>query len=563
MKWSTPRFFGCRCFAAILVLFMGGTLSPVLFAGSFLETLESTAESGDVSVDLAPASASDIADQVLGAEGSSVSKAPRLDSAKQNSVFSSLDNISTQSENNPCHATSEFKQLLLFSSSTRSAHYSAYNRMLGLTLLSPDFTTAVAAYNQAYQAYLASLRSEAENNPGNTSNPRLDPASIANYKTQFLSAYNAMQSNQPDDPEYAKYKDKYTTAYNDYIAALRGYQTSDTRTSTATSSGTSTLTASSTATSTQTATGSITLTGTGSSTLTSTGTGSATGTTTGTGTSTSTLTGTRTSTSTATGTKTLTATGTSTITGAATGTITTTGTNTITLTSTATNTSTNTTTGTQTSTSTGTATTTADLMSEIKRKYGITVSDGKMSSGHLNGGIWGTGTWALEELTTLKEILEILPASFTCHTESLTRYSTFYEPSYDPVAAHEGFAGSGSVHIYLSDYAFDYNQTEVKHDGPDGKDTIIGEMGIGFYKSLTWMGDPTYYPIKNDWENTFWPNRKQKSPSVPDGNRRSGKDAEWDMVESIVFYVLHASSMKANFPDRYEFIRTRIMGREF
>ena len=83
-----------------------------------------------------------------------------------------------------------------------------------------------------------------------------------------------------------------------------------------------------------------------------------------------------------------------------------------------------------------------------------------------------------------------------------------------------------------------------------------GLLGILVHE-MTHAFQNQHKDIEAAWKAQFWNGKSPKSSSVSDyGNTIDYED----MAESVRVYYMEGPTMKANFPDRYEFIKTRIMG---
>ncbi|MBF0410566.1 MAG: hypothetical protein HQM10_24685 [Candidatus Riflebacteria bacterium] len=203
-----------------------------------------------------------------------------------------------------------------------------------------------------------------------------------------------------------------------------------------------------------------------------------------------------------------------------------TNTNTNVNTSTKTYTNTNTSSSTSTSTSTNTSTDTINgLKAEMRSKYGISANDGSSS-------------WSLRQLQEANKVLATLPQKFLTSTKSIKRDAVFQSPNV------LGYVQMGIPEVHMLNSSC-YQGTF--------QGTLVHEMTHCFQSE----NPQAYY----DFKNTFWSGGRQNSSSVSSyGNTQPIED----MAECVRMYWQAGSAMKARYPDRYEFIKNRVMdGKEF
>jgi len=399
----------------------------------------------------------------------------------------------------------------------------AYAKVMGMLPGTTGYAEAMASYQTAYKDYLQMVCSTT---PGSLKpGASLTGASMSDVQAahqKFIAAYNAFLNKAATDEGYASCKNTYEQAYADYLFLVRtGAQYGTDKTGTLTNTLTNTST--------------NTLTNTYTNTLTNTITN----------TNTNTLTNTNTNTHTNTYTNTLT----NTITNTNTSTNTLTNTNTNTLTNTSTQTMTGTGSGTGSGTGTGTYVDCNTLKAAIKSTHNIEMIDGKgIATTHYWTSL-STGTWSLDELKYVKEVLDILPASFTECTTGMVRYGYHYKyGSYSPPILKQKTVVSGGVQ--LTNLAFDYTD-DIPHDALNGYDSIIEAMAYVYIDR--------HQSLKDAYSNQFWKDGQAIAP-IPDVDKASSVSREWDFCKAVVFYVCKAAYMKQNHPERYEFIKTKVMG---
>ncbi|MBF0409005.1 MAG: hypothetical protein HQM10_16780 [Candidatus Riflebacteria bacterium] len=165
------------------------------------------------------------------------------------------------------------------------------------------------------------------------------------------------------------------------------------------------------------------------------------------------------------------------------------------------------------------------LKETIKLKYGIEIIN-------IND------KWKKENLENLDKILADLPTSFTEKTRSIMLEIKTGSPgriAYAPI-------GISDIHIFQMTFMSEYF-----------KQTMVHEMTHCFKNN-----NPK---LLTDWETSFWKKDIPLKPSVSDYGNSSPSE---DMAESTAEYVINGSAMKADQPERYEFIKKNIMsGREY
>ncbi len=193
------------------------------------------------------------------------------------------------------------------------------------------------------------------------------------------------------------------------------------------------------------------------------------------------------------------------------------------------------TTGTTGTTGSTTQTSTAAAkMAEISSAYGITIANGQAKD--LGQGDRVTaGAWDENELATLEQVLKSLPASFRANCPKIENNGQILSSQ---VGSALGLADPQTHQVWISD-----------NQGGELAGTIVHEMTHSFQ-----FKNPN---VETQWANTFWANERPKTSSVSDyGNTNVAED----MAESVRVYYVNGASMKQSDPDRYEFVKTQIMG---
>lgn len=158
---------------------------------------------------------------------------------------------------------------------------------------------------------------------------------------------------------------------------------------------------------------------------------------------------------------------------------------------------------------------------EMKSKYKITAVD-------------GTAQWTERQLEEANKVLATLPASFRTCTKEIKRMV-----SYNGNSNVLGWVQMGIPTVHITNSA-------CKEGTFQG--TIVHEMTHTFQAK--------YPDVTNAWINQFWPNGRLKSSSVSMyGNTQPVED----MAESVRAYWQSGDQMKRQYPDRYEFIKEKIM----
>ncbi len=168
-----------------------------------------------------------------------------------------------------------------------------------------------------------------------------------------------------------------------------------------------------------------------------------------------------------------------------------------------------------------------NFKAEIESKYGILIKD-------------DDSQWTEAQLGEALRVLDTLPRSFITCTKEIHRVKYGWKGEKDVY----GYIIIGKPVIYICDLAC--NLRHLNH-------TLVHEMTHCFQDG--------HKDVFDAWKGQFWPGGRQASPSVSQyGN---SKDAE-DMAESVAEYQTNGAKMKEAFPDRYEFIKQRVMeGKEF
>jgi len=154
-----------------------------------------------------------------------------------------------------------------------------------------------------------------------------------------------------------------------------------------------------------------------------------------------------------------------------------------------------------------------------------------------------TGSWDAHELSMANEVMSTLPAFFRSATKGLRR-----------VKNERGKGVMGYVAM---------NEAPIIHITEEGADYhhfqpyLVHEMTHCFQMS--------HPDILDAWEETFWSGALfWASPKKPSVTGYGSSNPKEDMAESVRMYWQSGSSLKSTHPDRYRFIKDRIMnGVEF
>ncbi|MBF0544252.1 MAG: hypothetical protein HQM08_07460 [Candidatus Riflebacteria bacterium] len=170
----------------------------------------------------------------------------------------------------------------------------------------------------------------------------------------------------------------------------------------------------------------------------------------------------------------------------------------------------------------------AGLKAKISSKYGINALDGDGSK------------WTEAQLTIADKVFASLPNAFVKCTKTVQRDAVFMSPNV------LGYVKMGipTVHLLNSSVSYDF------------QGTLVHEMTHCFQASNS--------QIATAWQNKFWPSGQMAGPKPPSVSSYGNTQPLEDMAESVRVYWNSGATMKAQQPDRYNFIKNNVMsGREF
>lgn len=145
-----------------------------------------------------------------------------------------------------------------------------------------------------------------------------------------------------------------------------------------------------------------------------------------------------------------------------------------------------------------------------------------------------TGNTTMALLTTFRNTLETLPACFRRYTRTIANADHVYTPAGEDAGGQIDWE-TGVV--YMSN----------RYD-PSGY-VLVHEMTHAFQ-----MGRED---VLREWQDTFWDGDTPRTPSPTDyGNSHVTED----MAESVATYWYNGPSLQSKDPQRYAFIKDRIMG---
>jgi len=199
-------------------------------------------------------------------------------------------------------------------------------------------------------------------------------------------------------------------------------------------------------------------------------------------------------------------------------------------------------TGTGTGTGTGTASGTAGLKAEISATYGISATDGKDET-YPSGEHWTAGIWSESELVTLKELLAKFPEVFSSKTKTIYRTGKFYEKDGSEATDTMGFFNPQDRTVHIMDHPWARGATYAQG-------TMAHEMTHAFQAECP--------DVMASWKTQFWPSGT--TPKSPSPTEYGNSQPTEDMAESVMTYVQNGTSMKTSNAERYEFIKTNVMG---
>ena len=171
---------------------------------------------------------------------------------------------------------------------------------------------------------------------------------------------------------------------------------------------------------------------------------------------------------------------------------------------------------------------------DIKSKYGLDITDAAYERDQW-GDIFTAGSWKADEIDTLDSVLSTLPSEFISCTGGIARNTKVL------------FGGNDERVGYYDDIK---NVVHIE-DLPTSefKRTVLHEMCHAFQNKNS--------AIQDEWTAQFWSNGKPKTTSVTDyGNTNEAED----MAESVAEYWCNGPALKAQDPERYEFVKSKILG---
>lgn len=172
---------------------------------------------------------------------------------------------------------------------------------------------------------------------------------------------------------------------------------------------------------------------------------------------------------------------------------------------------------------------TAGLRGSIKSKFGISAADG-------DGAAWND-----PQLDRAYKVLSALPSGFRKCTKTIVR-DKFYRSS-----SVLGYVRMGIPTVHLLNSCCKENTFQG---------TLVHEMAHCFQAANT--------KINALWASTFWPRGKAGGPKSSSVSSYGNTQPIEDFAESVRVYFQSGSSMKARYPDRYDFIKRYVMsGREY
>ncbi|MFZ2955359.1 MAG: hypothetical protein WA705_00485 [Candidatus Ozemobacteraceae bacterium] len=151
--------------------------------------------------------------------------------------------------------------------------------------------------------------------------------------------------------------------------------------------------------------------------------------------------------------------------------------------------------------------------------------------------------WKASELNTANEVMADLPVIFRSATKGLVRVES---GSSDQVAGYVNM--NEAPVIYMTNAGANYKVFPGY---------LVHEMTHCFQ-----MAQPK---LLEAWEDTFWDSGFfGGSPKTPSVSAYGNSSAKEDMAESVRIYYMNGSSLKSSSPERYQFIKDKLMqGKEF
>ncbi len=173
----------------------------------------------------------------------------------------------------------------------------------------------------------------------------------------------------------------------------------------------------------------------------------------------------------------------------------------------------------------------------ILEKFGITPLDGSDRGFSPDAEIRG-GKWEDRSIQALYDLLGALPESFRTCTKRVEICTSFDNPKTKNPTSILGY------------YDLSNQDMVIKSGTPQKVQSYaIHEMTHAFQRFNPQIG--------LDWLSTFWPEGRQATPSVSLYGNTNGME---DMAESVREYWDNGAHMAADHPERYAFVRDRIMG---
>ncbi|MBF0543844.1 MAG: hypothetical protein HQM08_05410 [Candidatus Riflebacteria bacterium] len=164
----------------------------------------------------------------------------------------------------------------------------------------------------------------------------------------------------------------------------------------------------------------------------------------------------------------------------------------------------------------------AGLKAQLQASYGISADE--------NG-----AKWTQKEIQAANDIMATLPKAFWSCTKSILRETSYMSPNV------LGYVQMGIPQVHLENSCC-YNGTF--------QGTLVHEMTHNFQAA--------HPDVTNAWENQFWPNGN--SPVSSSVSAYGNTQPLEDFAESVRTYWQSGPEMKAQYPDRYQFIKDNVMG---
>lgn len=164
--------------------------------------------------------------------------------------------------------------------------------------------------------------------------------------------------------------------------------------------------------------------------------------------------------------------------------------------------------------------TSQELVQLMKDKYGVT----------------NTGYFDYQRLKYNYDCLAILPDCFRKRTTQIN---------------HTSQGGNIAGYVYIPETKVNLTRSTSR------RGTLVHEM------AHTWQGGNM--KTTEDWAQQFWGTRSVRTGRYQKNGRRSvsnygNTNPLEDMAESVMHYVFYPDKMKTSHPDRYAFVKSKIMG---